>query len=306
MAKMFYNIEEAAGKIGVSADEIKQMVKDGKLQQFRDRDKLMFKVDQIDGLAANAQDTTAGSVAGETAGDTAGGSIGDSSGPIPLVDAGDSDMLGLGADDTAEMTPVKAGDQSQTSGVSVFDADEVEPADPMAQTQVSAQDDDEELSLESVGSGSGLLDLTRESDDTSLGAELLDEISGGSGMTDTKMGSGIGSSGVFESAIAAEVTDAGLESPSGGVLEESIIPGAYAGEAYDGPGSGMSTGMLLGAAASLIIGLIVAISALIDVPSALTGAMAETNTTLWMWLGIMAAASIVLGAIGFFIGKAQG
>ena len=35
---------------------------------------------------------------------------------------------------------------------------------------------DEELCLESVGSGSGLLDLTREPDDTSLGAELLDEV----------------------------------------------------------------------------------------------------------------------------------
>jgi hypothetical protein len=34
----------------------------------------------------------------------------------------------------------------------------------------------DQLNLDGVGSGSALLDLTRESDDTSLGAELLDEI----------------------------------------------------------------------------------------------------------------------------------
>ena len=55
------------------------------------------------------------------------------------------------------------------------------------------------LSLESVGSGSGLLDLTRESDDTSLGAELLDEIyPGGTNAGEGSMAaSGIGSSGVI-------------------------------------------------------------------------------------------------------------
>ena len=46
----------------------------------------------------------------------------------------------------------------------------------MAQTSIGSGIQDQ-INLEGVGSGSGLLDLTRESDDTSLGAELLDEIS---------------------------------------------------------------------------------------------------------------------------------
>ena len=59
-------------------------------------------------------------------------------------------------------------------GVNVFDDDEVDEAvDPLAQTAVT---DVAGLGVDGVGSGSGILDLTRESDDTSLGAELLEEI----------------------------------------------------------------------------------------------------------------------------------
>jgi hypothetical protein len=47
----------------------------------------------------------------------------------------------------------------------------------MAQTAMPSAGSMADLNLEGIGSGSGLLDLTRESDETSLGAELLDEIS---------------------------------------------------------------------------------------------------------------------------------
>jgi hypothetical protein len=53
-------------------------------------------------------------------------------------------------------------------GVNVFDDDELdEMVDPLAQTAVI---DVAGLGIEGMGSGSGILDLTRESDDTSLGA----------------------------------------------------------------------------------------------------------------------------------------
>src|SRR5262249_7041450 len=60
----------------------------------------------------------------------------------------------------------------------IFSPDEAEAADPSAQTNISSGVSDQ-VNLEGIGSGSGLLDLTRESDDTSLGAELLDEIGPG-------------------------------------------------------------------------------------------------------------------------------
>ena len=67
--------------------------------------------------------------------------------------------------------------QGSRPGVDVFQNDEVERVDPSAQTAIAPGVSD--MAGEGVGSGSGLLDLTRESDDTSLGAELLDEIAPG-------------------------------------------------------------------------------------------------------------------------------
>jgi len=60
------------------------------------------------------------------------------------------------------------------ASISVFDDEEMGIAvDPMGETRIAPGVDE----LEAVGSGSGLLDLTQVSDDTSLGAELLDVIS---------------------------------------------------------------------------------------------------------------------------------
>ena len=70
------------------------------------------------------------------------------------------------------------GKGSTGTGVTVFGADEVDRADPGAQTAISPSITDS-ANLESVGSGSGLLDLTRESDDTSLGALALDQTGAG-------------------------------------------------------------------------------------------------------------------------------
>jgi len=103
--------------------------------------------------------------------DLANGQSGSSIGLMP----GDSaDQISL--DDTTA-----GGDKDDTvvttHGVNVMDdsSEDMELADPMAQTQL-APDLDDQVDLDSSSSGSGLLDLSREADDTSLGAELLEEI----------------------------------------------------------------------------------------------------------------------------------
>ena len=57
MAKMFYTLEEVCLKLGKTEDEIKEMARSGQLQEFRDREKLMFKVEQIELLAGGDEDT---------------------------------------------------------------------------------------------------------------------------------------------------------------------------------------------------------------------------------------------------------
>ena len=48
---MFYSLEEASQKLNKNADEIKQLVKDGQLREFRDGPNLLFKAEEVDALA---------------------------------------------------------------------------------------------------------------------------------------------------------------------------------------------------------------------------------------------------------------
>jgi len=179
MAKMFYTTEEAAQKLGVNSDALKDLVSQNKLREFRDGARVMFKVDQVDRIAVESGKAS---------------SPGLSDSGIPLgPGASGSDVISLS--DTGVPSVAKDDTVATGQGVQVFGKGDVKPVDAAAQTRIQSAIDDQ-LSLEGVGSGSGLLDLTRESDDTSLGAELLDEIYPGS---EKKGDSGVGSSsGIFE------------------------------------------------------------------------------------------------------------
>ncbi|MEX0776241.1 MAG: hypothetical protein WD042_11100 [Phycisphaeraceae bacterium] len=293
MAKMFYTLEEAAQQLGVAPDQVKAMAGSGKLQQFRDRDKLMFKRDQVDSMAAK------------------GGSAGGSGGALPLA-SDETDHVSL-----AEPRKPGAGrkeDPRQATGVSVFDAGEIEPADPSAQTQITSHPvgDEEELALESVGSGSGLLDLTRESDDTSLGVEL-DEIYPSGEASDAKLDTGVSGTGVasgsaLESALAAEASGAsGLENLQAGQgASPGMVPVNYiTEEAYDGAGSGMTVGLLFGALVALVVLMFIAFGLMAGGSPALVPAIADSTQTVMMYAGGLLVLSIILGAIGFFVGRSK-
>lgn len=297
MAKMFYTLEEAAVKLGVDEQAVRDMAARNELQQFRDGDKLMFKRDQIDAKTSS----------------------GESDGPIELADSGIADAIDI-KDDTAAPGPAESANDA--TGVSVFDAGEIELADPMAQTQVTGpMIDDEELALESVGSGSGLLDLTRESDDTSLGAELLDEIyPGGDTGTGISMESAVGSSGVFDGEISMETGTSGpsgLENLSGApqtqqgmAAQQQRAPVAYE-EAYDPAGSWFGAGMLFGVMLALILGIAVIIPALVGVEGAALNALypkeggAFKPTNLYAAAGGLLGVSVILGVVGLMLGKSS-
>ncbi|MBI1370936.1 MAG: helix-turn-helix domain-containing protein [Planctomycetes bacterium] len=306
MAKMFYTLEEAADKLGVPADHIKKMADEGKLQQFRDRDKLMFKREQVDEIFAMSRTVKIDGGEDEIR----------LSGDDPKKS--ETDTIDLISETSVEQPKDTQSLKSATAtGISVFDADEVSAADPMAQTQITSSfvTDDEELSLESVGSGSGLLDLTRESDDTSLGAvELLEDIVPGGVDSDAKMGGGSGlqtlpgsSTGIFEGA-------GGAESAPSGLADLDTAPAYDAGavgwvvEEDDPVGDGFGGGMLLGVFGVLVVVAIVAMTGVQGLIVDLTNALAEGNkdmTTGLMYYGGMAVACIIFALVGLFLGKAR-
>ena len=184
MAKPFYSLEEVCEMLGKTPDEVRKLVREGTLREFRDAGKIFFKAEdvaQLSGGEAASGDTS--EIELEAAEETPDTPDVPDVGPPPQTSlSGGTSIIGLEPMEEERPEGEKEDTVITASGIGVFDDDELEiDADPMAETQITAGPIDDQVSLESAGSGSGLLDLTRESDDTSLGAELLDEIYPGEG-----------------------------------------------------------------------------------------------------------------------------
>jgi hypothetical protein len=274
MAKLFYSLPEAATKLKLSEDQVKNLVTSGKLQEFRDRDRLMFKVEQVDLMAGGGEE------------DTGHG--------IPLAESGEADAISLAESGTGMglETP------KEQTGISIFETENTDQDDPSAVTQVT-ETSPTELSLETVGSGSGLMDLTREGDDTSLGADLLEDIySGGSGTAPAQSAVGAGAApaeggALFESTTATETETAVAMTPA---------MMAAMSEPYDGAASGWIGGAALGMVLTLLLCLALVLSGLTG-----TGGFKLVDMIggqqWWMWPAIMAGVTAVAALIGWALGK---
>jgi hypothetical protein len=176
-------------------------------------------------------------------------------------------------------------------GINVL-GDTGDQADPMAQTAMTPGVADS-VNLEGVGSGSGLLDLTRESDDTSLGAELLDEIGPGRSRSGTAVPveSGVGTGVAMEAAAVSAGRRVGA---------------AIAVEAYD-PNSGLFGGLALGAATFVVLGAIVLAAAVAGTRPGLVGLLTgygeQGASGLGILFGIGLAISLIGGVVGWVLGR---
>ena len=94
------------------------------------------------------------------------------------ADASSDGSLSLEAKMGEETQPAKDDTVVTTHGIDALEDNEADAdVDPLAQTKVSSPMQlDDEISLDPGSSGSGLLDLSREADDTSLGADILKDI----------------------------------------------------------------------------------------------------------------------------------
>lgn len=184
MAGDYYSLQEVAKKLGKSEEDIRNMVKDGKLHEFRDGSNVIFKIAEVDAIVSkNAELDISGSEielvldeTGEISLDT----------KVPESPAPGSDPSGgFGLSSLGDIT--NADTNVGTTGINVLgETDDEYKLSDDSQGDTKIFDDelgdlgdigdlDADSNLESVGSGSGLLDLSLQADDTSLGA-VLDDI----------------------------------------------------------------------------------------------------------------------------------
>ena len=275
MEKMFYTLEEAAAKLGRSTDDVRDMAKSGQLQEFRDRDKLMFKREQVDLLS--------------------GGRGGDND-IIPLAgDSGELEPISLASSGSSAAMSLSK-DEKESTGISIFEAEDTDDGDPSAVTRVSAAQggmvDPGEDPRSASGSG-GLLDLTREGDDTSLGANLLDDVYGSDTLAQqTAIEPSQGGGDLFESPAGGTEVGAGA-SAVGGLM---MMP-----EAYDGAGSGLVGGLAIG---MIVSASIAAFTVIMGITSSYGGGMvSKIGENFTVVLGVMAGVTLLGGILGWVLGR---
>lgn len=257
--KMYYSEQEAAEKLGVSPEALQDFVRDEKLRVFQDGGERMFKADEVEALAG-------GAAAGEE---------------IELTPADTGDQVDLSASDQGEAPAGKDDTVITAEGISIFDDEdlEIETADPMAKTQVTASIDESDGG-EGIGSGSGLLDLTRESDNTSLGA-VLDNI-------DVE-------EGLDEEIPSAEPAGYGQAAPAA-----AAAPAAPTYVEAPDASAGFFGGMLVGCA---ILALLIAAIVIVVVRGVYPPFVDFMKEQVPVVLGGSAVLIIVLGVIGLQVGK---
>ena len=304
MAKMFYTLDEAANRLNKSPDEIRAMAESNQLSEFRDGDKLIYKVDQVDLMA----DDGGGDVAGES----------DLSGMISLQDTGGTGALtleetggsfvgladssagqhGAGEPQSGSEEPgetVSADDSG--AGITVLDDEVGGDVDASADTLVTDEPGLDNVNLESFGSGSGLMDLTRESDDTSLGADgLLDELYSGGGDQGSSETATAQGDDLFEGAAAAE--DFGGAPAAGAAAAGAVV----AAQPYDGQGSGLAGGLALGMVVALAGGLAMVIMALMGGLPSIASTLDVADLGVLIPVVALLGATVLFGAIGFVFG----
>ncbi len=184
---MFYSIKEAANKLNKTEEQVKELVKEGRLREFRDGPNLLFKVDEVEALRAET--------GGGTAEEITPGELEEVSGEAEISLAPELEEP-AGGDDLSGQTTPAAGEginilgEETTGEYKVSDDSMAEtkaapgrtglPDDMLAETKAGAgeaslEEIEGDVNLDTFGSGSGLLDLSLQADDTSLGG-ILDEI----------------------------------------------------------------------------------------------------------------------------------
>lgn len=336
MAKMFYTVDEAKAALGKNDEELKQLTREGRLREFRDGPRVMFKADQVDtlktelasasdsinlgpsdsGAPIGLVDSRSGSGAVLSLSDTAGpgsgiqakedtalaadlglsGSIGLSTGTGLNQTSGRNDSLGgipspAGRGSGSGLSGLSGSGSGSKSGINVL-GDEID-ADASAQTAINPAISDQ-LNVEGMGSGSGLLDLTRESDNTSLGA-VLDELPGGGRAGDSALGgTGLGMSGTGAAPSVVSATPA---------ASTRVVSQPMYVEAKD-PMSPAIGGLALGAAAFVLLGLFALSTGVMEAPSDL---LKKTEAMTFPILAAVGAGLAVVGFIGgMVVGKIKG
>ncbi len=178
MAGMFYSLKDVMTKMNKTEDEVSALVKQGRLREFRDGPNVLFKIDEVESLMSDTTFMAAQKSAAKPQDEE-----------VELVIEGEEEKPKSDADTTAVAseginvlgetdTEISLTDDTlaatRASGATAIIEGALSGTRPGA-GEPSLEELEKNVNLDTFGSGSGLLDLSLQADDTSLGG-ILDEI----------------------------------------------------------------------------------------------------------------------------------
>jgi excisionase family DNA binding protein len=194
MAGMFYSLKEVAAKLNKTEEQIKEIVHQGRLREFRTGgSEVLFKIDEVEALVSGTRVMAAQRAPAEVK-------------PQPQAKPEPAEKPQVLEDEIylapeteepaakgPELSELSDGDTIASEGINVLgetdrDKDYQMSEDtlgetklesgktaPLSSDETSLEKIEQDVNLDTFGSGSGLLDLSLQADDTSLGG-ILDEI----------------------------------------------------------------------------------------------------------------------------------
>ena len=309
MGGMFYSLKEVMAKMKKTEADVEALVKQGRLREFRDGPNLLFKIEEVESLLS---DTTfmAAQKPSETKPDEE---------EVELVLEGDEQKTKPDADITAVAS----------EGINVLGETETEfnmPEDTLAETKAAAgatsiidgalggsqaaadeaslEEIEENVNLDTFGSGSGLLDLSLQADDTSLGG-ILDEIytpESEEGKEKAKEGSGVELAAEADQLAEKQELPAAAEAVSAEAVAIEAAPEAIAYiEPATDKASNMLGIMLFVPLLAVIYAIVVAMAGQKEIASSVLALKGLT----WLIIGCAAVLTGVLSAAAFMPARAK-
>ena len=313
MAGMFYSLQEVAAKLNKTEEEVKEIIRQGRLREFRDGPNLLFKVDEVEALMSDT------SIASKRA----------SAKAKQVTDEDEISLAPEPSEGSAEKSEPAGADTTAMTGKGVdvlgeTDGDYKLADDTLGETKVvpdegslsedtlsetkaasggaSLEEIEEDVNLDTFGSGSGLLDLSLQADDTSLGG-ILDEIYTPEG-EEGKEGEGGAEASAVEVAAEAEqlMPDEGLAEPEPSPEAPAIVQ-AYAEPAPDVISNAFGI-MLFLPLLAIVYTTVVAVAGFNNMMPAILTAI---QRLIWyIVIGAVLAAGLIVGVAFMLSGTGKG
>jgi len=327
MAGMFYSLQETAEKLKKTEEEIKQLAKQGKLREFRDGPHLLFKVDEVEALLADtgvaaSKEPPAPKPAEPEELELELAEIETPAPESPEIEAAapgkpappDTEEILLAPETGAPVPPPELTDADTAlagEGINVLGetdrGDYQVTEDTMAETvastgttgtspEPSLEEIEEDVSMDTFGSGSGLLDLSLQADDTSLGA-ILDEIYAGEGEVKEPAPAKTPEEAeplAAEPELGAEIPEEELAvSPTAGPMEVAAIAPVYLETEPDVQSNILGKLLFL----PLLLFVYTAVAVLLGLKGVMSPIISTVQGAIWyIMIGAFAAAGAVVGA----------